>query len=148
MTEKQRPLPHKEANRIPRILDLTLSPEERYPVDIKKIALDLTPDFNEDPITMVHGDTFDRFEGALLRNPEKPEWAILYNTNIHHPGRLRFTLAHELGHYMLHREKVGADGIECGTGDMLRYDSGYTEREEEANAFAACLLMPAHDFRE
>lgn len=146
MTEKKRP--HKEANRISHILDLALSPEDRYPVDIEHIALHLTPDFNEDPITMVRGDTFDKFEGALISNPERTEWAILYNTSIHHPGRLRFTLAHELGHYMLHRENVGADGIECGTGDMLRYDSGYNAQEEEANAFAACLLMPAHDFRQ
>jgi Zn-dependent peptidase ImmA (M78 family) len=30
---------------------------------------------------------------------------------------------------------------------MLRYDTGYAVRDEEANAFAATLLMPAHDFR-
>jgi len=144
VTEKKRP--HKEANRLSRILD-TLPPEERYPVEIEKVALELTPSFNDDPITEVQGHSFNKFEGALLKDPANPRWGIFYNTNIQHPGRIRFTLAHELGHYMLHRQDTGLDGFECGAGDMLRYDTGYTAREEEANAFAACLLMPAHDFR-
>lgn len=146
MTKKKRP--HKEANRITHILNLTLPSENRYPVDIEMIALDLTPDFNDDPITKVHPDTFNKFEGALIKDPASSNWGILYNTNIQHPGRVRFTLAHELGHYMLHRQDAGIDGFECGTSDMIRYDSDYKEQEEEANAFAACLLMPAHDFRD
>ena len=144
MTEKKRP--HKEANRITHILD-TLPTEERYPVDVRKVALELTPSFNTDPITDVQGHALKNFEGALAKDPGAPRWAIFYNTNIEHPGRVRFTLAHELGHYMLHRQNAGPNGFECGTRDMLRYDTGYGVREEEANAFAACLLMPAHDFR-
>ncbi len=144
MTDRKRPL--KEANRLTCILD-TLPPEERYPVDVSKVALELTPAFNDDPITKVHGDTFNTFEGALIRDPANPQWCILYNLNIQHPGRARFTVAHELGHYMLHRQDAGRDGFECGTTDRLRYDTGYTVLEEEADAFAACLLMPAHDFR-
>lgn len=144
MTEQKRP--HKEANRLSSILD-TLLPEARYPVDVTKIALELTPAFNDDPITEVQGHAFNKFEGALLKDPANPRWGIFYNTNVVHPGRIRFTLAHELGHYMLHRRETGLDGFECGSGDMLRYDSGHALREEEANAFAATLLMPAHDFR-
>ena len=144
MTDRKRPL--KEANRLTCILD-TLPPEERYPVDVSKVALELTPAFNDDPITKVHGDTFNKFEGALIRDPANPQWCILYNLNIQHPGRARFTVAHELGHYMLHRQDAGRDGFECGTTDRLRYDTAYTVLEEEADAFAACLLMPAHDFR-
>lgn len=61
--------------------------------------------------------------------------------------RQRFTLAHELGHYMLHRHLVG-DGLD----DDMAYRStevgkyhntliGPSE-ETEANKFAANLLMP------
>ncbi len=56
------------------------------------------------------------------------------------PLRHRFTIAHELGHYILHsgqgqrRLKAGRDGSDC--------------REEwEANWFAAAFLMPEADFR-
>lgn len=77
MTEKKRP--HKEANRITRILD-TLPPEERFPVNVKKVAVELTPSFNDDPITEVQGHSFNKFEGALLKDPANPRWGIFYNT--------------------------------------------------------------------
>ncbi|MBL1142532.1 MAG: ImmA/IrrE family metallo-endopeptidase [Proteobacteria bacterium] len=60
--------------------------------------------------------------------------------------RQRFTIAHELGHYILHRPLIG-DGI---TEDrMYRSTSGKynntsisSHQETEANSFAAYLLMP------
>ena len=145
MSEKKRP--HKEANRITKILDQSLPADERFPVDIQKVALELTPLFNDDPITDVQGHSLSRFEGALAKAPEGDRWAIFYNNNIQHSGRINFTLAHELGHYMLHRNEAGPEGFECGKKDMLNPDSSYKQREEEANIFAASLLMPIHDFR-
>lgn len=55
--------------------------------------------------------------------------------------RQRFTIAHELGHHILHREKLRANG---DFGIVLRETSGetITPEEQEANAFAAYLLMP------
>ncbi len=146
MSEKKHP--HKEANRITKFLDLGLSGAERFPVDVKKVALELTPSFNDDPITAVKGDSFKSIDGALVRHPEKNEWAILYNTDIVHPGRTSFTLAHELGHYMIHRHTITSDRIECGERDMLDENSSKQNIEAEANTFAANLLMPNHDFRE
>jgi Zn-dependent peptidase ImmA (M78 family) len=57
-----------------------------------------------------------------------------------HPiTRRRFTVAHEIGHFVLHRDQIG-DGIE----DDAMYRSGQSSRvEREANAFAASILMPA-----
>lgn len=145
MTDKK--YPHKEANRITRILDAGLSAEQRYPVDVKKVALELTPSFNSDPVTDVRGDVFKSIDGALVRHDNKKEWAIFYNTAIVHPGRANFTLAHELGHYMTHRHTLNSDRIECGKDDMLGGDSTNGDIETEANTFAANLLMPNHDFR-
>lgn len=57
----------------------------------------------------------------------------------HSDYRKRFTLAHEISHYILHREQIG-DGI---TDDAL-YRSGLSHHiETEANKFAAELIMPA-----
>jgi Zn-dependent peptidase ImmA (M78 family) len=58
---------------------------------------------------------------ALRKDPANLRWGIFYNTQIEYPGRIRFTLAHELGHYMLHLQGTGLDGFECSSGDMLRY---------------------------
>ncbi len=53
--------------------------------------------------------------------------------------RQRFTLAHELAHYILHRDLIG-DGIT----DSVMYRSSMSDDiERQANRFAADLLMPA-----
>lgn len=61
--------------------------------------------------------------------------------------RKRFTLAHELGHYMLHRHLIG-DGLDDdrayrSTEAGKYHNTHIGPREEtEANRFAASLLMP------
>jgi Zn-dependent peptidase ImmA (M78 family) len=58
----------------------------------------------------------------------------------HAPRRRRFTLAHELAHFILHR-----DLIESGVVDNAMYRSATLsdDIERQANRFAADLLMPA-----
>lgn len=52
--------------------------------------------------------------------------------------RQRFTVAHEIGHFLLHREQIG-DGIK----DDILYRSSLSDRREaEANRIAADILMP------
>jgi len=59
--------------------------------------------------------------------------------------RQRFTLAHELGHYILHKDKI----IDKKHEDyILLRDNEYTPMEREANEFASELLMPAKHFRK
>lgn len=53
--------------------------------------------------------------------------------------RQRFTIAHEIGHYLLHRNLI-ADGLS----DSVLYRSKLSNQEEiEANRVAAELLMPS-----
>jgi IrrE N-terminal-like domain len=55
--------------------------------------------------------------------------------------RQRFTIAHELAHYLLHRDFI--DGSPDGIKDNVLYRSGAPERiEYEANRLAADLIMP------
>jgi predicted transcriptional regulator len=66
-----------------------------------------------------------------------------------HTGQLRdrFTIAHELGHFMLHymwRRHHGAQ-IE---GPMMALRKGSDRIEWEANWFAAAFLMPSSEFSE
>lgn len=63
-------------------------------------------------------------------------WTVGVNA-LHHPNRQRFTIAHEIGHYLLHRD-VGPfeDGL------LFRREAQFNPREREANEFAALLLMP------
>jgi Zn-dependent peptidase ImmA (M78 family) len=61
------------------------------------------------------------------------------------PGRIRFTQAHELGHYILHR--LECDHFECTDKDMLSSAPGIRNNEAESDLFASCLLMPLDDYR-
>lgn len=65
--------------------------------------------------------------------------AILVNAGIRKAERRRFTVAHELGHFALHREMLyfRRESLEEIEGE---FDAGI---EAEANAFASELLMPA-----
>lgn len=62
--------------------------------------------------------------------------------------RRRFTIAHELGHYILHREQSSMF-MDKGFNAIFRsVNSGLSEAtqilEREANTFAAYILMPDH----
>lgn len=60
-------------------------------------------------------------------------------------NRSRFTLAHEVGHLILHSDEViKCSSIEEWKAAMLGMGTGYSMKEEEANYFAGCLLMPRH----
>lgn len=74
-------------------------------------------------------------------------YRIVVNSN-HAPTRQRFTAAHELGHYIYHRDLLGE-----GVGDNRAYRTEGTNRpnanirpihERQANSFAANVLMPRH----
>ncbi|HEY9013269.1 MAG TPA: ImmA/IrrE family metallo-endopeptidase [Devosia sp.] len=69
-------------------------------------------------------------------------WEIGVNS-LHHPHRQRFTVAHELGHYFLHRD---SEPFEDGL--LFRRENQINRKEREANEFAALLLMPAIEFRQ
>ena len=87
----------------------------------------------------------DEISGMLipLKEPKLgKDWVILVNKD-HSKTRQRFTLAHELGHLVLH----GYTTPHADRGYKLRYRNassatGSVLEEVEANQFAAELLMP------
>lgn len=87
----------------------------------------------------------DSLSGFLIRNTDTGGAVIGVNAG-HHINRQRFTIAHELGHYLLHEgEMVHFDGHRPGYSLNLRSEQSSasdSELEREANLFAAELLMP------
>lgn len=120
---------------------------ERFPVDVASLAKEYSAQrFPNDPVISVMGDNLPGFEGGLFRAPAgRKGWGIIYNSSISSVGRINFTLAHEFGHFLLHRLAY-PDGIRCGQQDVVR-DSECAQVEQQANVFAANLLMPLDDFR-
>ena len=64
------------------------------------------------------------------------------------PPRRRFTIGHELGHWVMHREP-GQQSLFCRHAEVDEQERDRSgEIEREANAFAAALTMPAHLLRK
>ncbi len=90
--------------------------------------------------------TWNRSEGALVRNPKNEnEWGIFVNPKAR-PERQRFTIAHEMGHFILHRGSQPSflcdkESVYSGIDKLKRI-------EREADDFASNLLMPGNLLRE
>lgn len=117
----------------------------RFPVDVKELALQVGAQLRwPDPIFKVEAANIKNFDGGLFRVDEQG-WALLYNERVSSPGRIRFTQAHEVGHYLLHR--VSQESFECSQADMVHWGTEYKAKEAEADSFASQLLMPIKQFR-
>lgn len=101
---------------------------EGVPVDVLRAAAALGVRVQFEPMT-------DEMSGYLERRDG--QWVI--GVNAHHSGvRQRFTIAHELGHFVLHRKEQQ----EFRDVIFTRRTIGRDNMEREADAFAAQLLMP------
>jgi hypothetical protein len=140
--------PERWAIEISKVLNLVLG-LDHFPINVAQVAREYSLQrFPDEPIALVRGEALPGFDGALYRAPAgKKGWGIFYNSAIQSAGRVNFTLAHELGHYLLHRLAY-PDGIRCGEQDVVRWDSAYGQVEHQANVFAANVLMPLDDYRK
>lgn len=103
------------------------------PVNVETVAASLN-------ITIRRTPTEDELSGFLLRK-EEGQTVIGVNTN-HHPNRQRFTIGHEIGHFVLHRHSdMHVDRVVVKLRSELSSKGEDTE-EIEANRFSAELLMP------
>ena len=91
-------------------------------------------------IRVEHEDLENEVSGFLVAKEGRS--TVVLNKN-HPPNRKRFTLAHEIGHYVLHKELdevfLDANLTYFRSKDYSGADS---QIEREANCFAAELLMP------
>jgi len=111
------------------------NPGIQVPIPLEEIAFSAgIREINKRPL--------DGLEGALVANPEKSEGIILIKEDSR-PQRQRFTLGHELGHFLIPRH---GHQMSCGLSDLTTRDkkalSSAQRMELEANQFSAELLMP------
>jgi Zn-dependent peptidase ImmA (M78 family) len=112
------------------------------PIPIEEIATALD-------ITEIRCEKLDSFEGALLTTPERNTGSILINAQSPRPRR-RFTLAHELGHYLnVWHTPHDEAGFMCNKADfrvdgfiVKRALTAHEVQEMQANGFASALLAP------
>jgi len=80
------------------------------------------------------------FEGALLTDPDKNQGIILCRPGVP-SGRRRFTIGHELGHFLIPTH-VGNQKCTQVHLSERGFATAAQRREAEANRFAAGILMP------
>lgn len=103
------------------------------PLDVEKLADSLG-------IRVRRITLSSEFSGYLKK--VGPVWEIGVNI-FHHPRRQKFTIAHELAHFIMHAR----DQVEFEDRALFkRQDSN--PMEWEANRFAGELLMPESEFRK
>lgn len=105
------------------------------PLEISTLAhyLDLTVRY--EPMS-------DGISGSLKKDQKTNQWIITVNS-LHHPHRQRFTIAHEICHYIKHIP------LQDEFHDEIFFRGNkFSPMEKEANKFAAELLMPEDAFRK
>ncbi|MBP9871591.1 MAG: ImmA/IrrE family metallo-endopeptidase [Nitrosomonas sp.] len=117
---------------------LAAEPELPIPTPIELLASNLD-------IVEIADLTSEGFEGGLITQPERTNGIILVN-KFSHPFRRRFTIGHELGHFLLPTHQPIADEkFLCSREDMAKWDvrsqDRYMRMESEANQFSALLLI-------
>ncbi len=76
---------------------------------------------------------------------------VIYVNATHLPTRKRFTIAHEIAHFLVHRDKIGDEYITSSKQPLLRSSEENSKNESkqieiEANKIAADILMPKEKF--
>ncbi|MBS1902454.1 MAG: ImmA/IrrE family metallo-endopeptidase [Bacteroidetes bacterium] len=127
-------------------LNLTLA-EVRARTVLEECGLDCPTELPLEDIVLGRGaffqeETLQGKDGQIITVGDRS--VITVRPDLTPVGRRRFTIAHELGHYELHRNllPVFSDSADS----LLQWYQGNTH-EREANCFAAEFLMPSELFR-
>lgn len=127
-------------------IELLQKYRQSIPVNVEALAENLGLAVYSD------ADLSEGISGLIQRDDDG--YAIKVSSN-EHVYRRRFTMAHELGHYLLHKSILDEAG---GTNDNRLYRNDINGRaynsqiedihERQANSFAANLLMPEDAVRQ
>ena len=104
--------------------------QKSYPVRITAIT-------EEYGIDVYNSSMSRNISGAIIKEGDK---YVIYVNDKHPKNRQRFTIAHEIAHYILHKEKIG---------DNLTDNAMYRSKlsnvfERQANILASEILMPVN----
>lgn len=147
----------KEANNLLKSYEKEFRQEINKAVPLEKIAefhLDLFFDYDKPKNLNLKDNTL----GAIFPDGKMFINESLVNKNTSE-GRFRFTLAHEIGHWILHQDILNGGSNKNRINSLFRKGTVISNKEGrtilcrkgdksgaewQANKFAACLLMPSY----
>ncbi len=117
-------------------MEVIVRHQQTVPVDVHALAANLG-------LPVRFDRALGKNAGMIEQDPQAPAGYSIYINRNDPPRRQRFTLAHEIAHYVLHADMIG-DGIT----DSPMYRSKLSdEYERQANRLAADILLPAKSVR-
>lgn len=129
-----------------KIADIVRKYGNTLPVPIISVA-------NDQGIDVYETDEFkDDESGSIQKEGEK---FVIYVNSKHSPARKRFTIAHEIGHFLLHSDKLETkehiDQVRRPV--LMRSKTSKANKEElnmerDADEAAASILMPEAEFKK
>ena len=107
------------------------------PIDVENIADQLG-------LSVIYDDLGPDVSGLLVTNTDG---AHIFVQAHDHENRQRFTVAHEIAHFILRHQFESGKHVHVDRGNFIsqrgpRSSEGIDSKEIEANQFASCLLMP------
>ena len=111
--------------------DIIKSNQSNYPVKIIKLA-------NELGISVYSTSFKNDISGAILKKDNK---YIIYVNEKDNKNRQRFTIAHEIAHFLLHEDRIGDNLTDIPDGIMYRSRLSNIY-EKQANRLASEILIP------
>jgi Zn-dependent peptidase ImmA (M78 family) len=115
-------------NRLP--VEIVTTYMGKVPVEVGELALALG-------LRLAYEDLPDDVSGKIERYEEE---GFIVTVNSNHPlVRQRFTIAHEIAHFVLHRDLIGNGVVDDG---LYRSRTLSSAVERQANRYAADILMP------
>jgi Zn-dependent peptidase ImmA (M78 family) len=110
----------------------------RPPVDVDRVARKLG-------LRIACADLGDGVSGVLISKGDSSDVIVQESDP---PNRRRFTIAHEIGHFVLRHQFEPGEHVHVDRGHLItlrnsRSSTGEDAKEIEANQFAAALLMPS-----
>lgn len=116
---------------------------ERF--DITSASIDVEQIAQHLGLTVAFDNLGEGVSGLLVSNADG---AYIFVQKDDSHQRQRFTIAHEIGHFVLRHQFEGGKHVHVDRGNFIsqrgpRASEGVDPKEIEANQFAAALLMPA-----
>jgi Zn-dependent peptidase ImmA (M78 family) len=108
---------------------------QRAPVDTKKLAEELGMPVEEKPFD---GD----ISGQIKRDVKSDSGFKIFVNSREAPVRRRFTIAHEISHFLLHENFIGDEVTDEDAGEGMYRSKLSNALENEANHVASDIIMP------
>lgn len=122
---------------------LEAEPDLSIPVPLEELCAVLD-------ISAIQNLTTEGFAAALITDAVKSSGIILV-ADRQSATRRRFSIAHELGHFLIPTHRVGPAGFQCTSSDLAvvarREPNPRLRMEIDANRFAGLLLIPPPHLR-